>query len=157
MSSSNDKPTSISGSCQCGAIRYSITFDDKFSWPPEQHTKSSSCQCTMCRKAIGTLLPQFIHVPVSRIQPPLESSPKFKKYVSSPGHGRGFCSECGGSLTFQSDASDVYALTIGTLDEECLKKYGRILGTPSTEQIWMRNAIPGVTDLLEGGKKLDED
>jgi hypothetical protein len=111
----------------------------------------------MCRKAIGTLLPQFLNVPLSRFQPPLDSSPKFKKFPSSPGHHRGFCSDCGTSFTWQSDDSDVCALTVGTVDEKWLKKYGRVLGTPSTKQLWTDNAIPGVTDLLKGGKEYPQD
>jgi hypothetical protein len=111
----------------------------------------------MCRKVIGTLFPQYLSIPVSHLHPPLDLSPKFKRYSSSPGHSRGFCSDCGSSFTYEVDGSGAVALTIGTLDEECLKKYGRILGTPRSKQIWTDNAIPGVTDLLKGGKDYPQD
>jgi hypothetical protein len=149
MSADGDTPTALTGGCLCGAIRFTIQFNDDFKWP----LKTSICQCTMCRKAIGAMVPQFVYVPSSAFHPRLDSSPAYKKFASSPDCHRTFCAECGSSFAWQSNDSDVVGLVVGTLDEECLRKHGRALATPNVKQLWMENAIPGVTDLLKGGKE----
>jgi hypothetical protein len=94
-------------------------------------------------------------------------------YKSSDKAERGFCSNCGSSLTFQFlETPDKVEIFIGSIDEEwlCGRKVGEkdegefgkvavreepILNLCSTElsgSIWVENAVPGVTDRVPGPK-----
>ncbi|MCJ1345123.1 hypothetical protein MMC31_003328, partial [Peltigera leucophlebia] len=56
-------------------------------------------------------------MPQSRALPP----PPFKEYSSSATCYRGFCSNCGGSLTWRTDdRPDEVEIFTGSVDEECL-------------------------------------
>lgn len=165
------RPESISGGCLCGAIRFTVKFPKEEDWPPETN---GICQCTMCRKHSGSLLPQNVGFPRSNVSPPLESNASFKTYKSTPEATRGFCSTCGSALTFSYNDSDSIEINLGAFDEEVLvgkrdeanaweDEYGRHiprtggvgkeLGYPKYH-IFMENAIPGVTDDFPGIKYL---
>ncbi|RSM08322.1 hypothetical protein CEP52_004770 [Fusarium oligoseptatum] len=145
-------PSSITGGCLCGAIRYTINFTAEFPWPPV----SSSCQCTMCRKWTSSLVAQFLVLSPDQLTPALNTFPSFKEYTSSPGRFRGFCSDCGTSIAWRSaDYTPIFDLYLGTLDEEWLVdgEMGKMLAIPNGTQYWLQNAIKGVTDKLKGGKE----
>lgn len=138
-------------------------------------TKSATCQCTMCRKWTASLLAQFIVVTPEQIVPPLSTFTTYREFSSSPRRHRGFCVNCGSSLIWRSeDKKDTLDLYLGTVDERWLigdsvagsekktkhgvivKREGSIgkeLCTPSEFQFYYENSIPGVTDLLPGGRK----
>jgi hypothetical protein len=129
----------------------------------------------MCRKWTASLFAQFIVVRPSQIVPELSSFPSYKEFLSSPRRFRGFCSACGSPLIWRSEEkTDTLDLYLGTIDEKWLvgekiegseqktksgvhvKRqggFGKELGTPSQFQFYYENAIEGVTDILEGGKK----
>lgn len=164
-------PLQITGGCNCESIRYTVTFPADYVWPLEAN---GTCQCTICRKSTGCLLPQTIEVPVSSISPPLSSSTTFKKYRSSSKGERGFCTECGSSINFQYlEGPESTELYLGTIDEDVLlgKKTGEentgefgprtvreggfgtlLCSTVRSRNIWWENAIPGVTDDRPGLK-----
>ncbi|KAJ4311474.1 hypothetical protein N0V84_010426 [Fusarium piperis] len=145
-------PSSITGGCLCGTIRYTVNFTPKFPWPPV----SSSCQCTMCRKWTSSLVAQFLVLSPEQITPALNTFPSFKEYASSPGRFRGFCSDCGTSIAWRSvDYTPIFDLYLGTLDQEWLVDgdTGKTLATPNGTQYWLQNAIEGVTDKLKGGRE----
>lgn len=141
-------------------------------------SQNGVCQCTMCRKHSGSLLPQNISIPTYNISPPLTSSsqPTFKTYDSSPSSERGFCSTCGSALTFHDKKSDRVEINIGSIDEEVLigkkdeanaweDKYGKHvprIGGWGYElaypryHIFTENEVPGVTDGFEGVKYLTD-
>ncbi|KAM5345617.1 hypothetical protein ACJ41O_011478 [Fusarium nematophilum] len=146
-------PSFITGGCLCAAIRYTITFNQDFPWPPT----SSSCQCTMCRKWTSSLVAQFLVLSPQQLTPALNTFPTFKEYVSSPGRFRGFCGDCGTSIAWRStDYTPIFDLYLGTVDEKWLVgegEVGRALATPNGTQYWLVNAIHGVTDKLKGGRE----
>ena len=129
----------------------------------------------MCRKHSGSILPQNCGFPVENVTPPLDSNPTFKRYESSPGAFRGFCSTCGSALTFNERSSpEIIEINVGAFDEDviCGKKdednawedkhgrhvprvggVGKELVYPKYHLYW-ENAIPGVTDGFEGRKYL---
>ncbi|KAJ5112868.1 hypothetical protein N7456_001402 [Penicillium angulare] len=129
----------------------------------------------MCRKWTASLLAQFIVISPTQIIPPLSSFQTFTEYSSSPRRHRGFCSRCGSSLIWRSeDKTDTLDLYLGTIDEKWLvgdrvegsetttphgikvmrtDGVGKELCTPSQFQFYYENAIPGVTDVVQGGHK----
>ncbi|KAF1966026.1 hypothetical protein BU23DRAFT_560596 [Bimuria novae-zelandiae CBS 107.79] len=168
------RPTHIKGSCLCGAIRFTIHFPKDTDWPPQGN---GICQCTMCRKHSGSLLPQNIAFPTDNVSPQFPSLPTYKTYDSGPTTSRDFCSTCGSPLTF-SDAKDknVIQINIGAFDEEVLlgekveseawkDEYGRHmprkggwgyeLGFPKYH-IFAENEVKGVTDGFDGEKWLTD-
>ncbi|KAJ7592620.1 Mss4-like protein [Mycena floridula] len=137
----------IHGGCLCGSIRYTISFSAQTKYPLEPHC----CQCTMCRKAGGTLVTHFLPIDPSQIT--WQGTPKVYE-TSKPGIFRDFCPDCGSTLTWRSkDAPsqpDVYQITCGTLDEEVLMGPNAKNFTFTFRQYWCCHEIEGVTDNLGG-------
>ena len=169
----------ITGGCLCGQVRYTISFPTADSWPPSSHC----CQCTQCRKALGSLIAPFLNLPPSNLtwsrpslpldsEDPIPPSP-FKEFTSSPGVRRGFCGNCGSTMSFrhENSAQEIEICT-GTVDEkwlignrtervssEDLAKEGKLeevckeegglgkaIAEPRAGYFFWRNAIAGVTD-----------
>jgi hypothetical protein len=90
---------SITGGCQCGAVRYRA----------ESLGRASICHCRMCQKAFGGFfgpLVTGIGLEWTRGAP--------KHFASSNVIRRGFCGECGTPLTYEYEGG--IELAIGTLD-----------------------------------------
>jgi hypothetical protein len=145
-----------------------------YNCPPHIHRldlqlpQNATCQCTLCRKFTGALLPQAISIPTSYISPPLPSNRTYKSYHSSSFAYRSFCSNCGSSLAFNYNGRpETTEIHLGSLDEEVLcgkkvsqaedgkvtKRDGSTLGydlCKARDHIWVENAIRGITDKLEG-------
>jgi len=88
----------ITGGCQCGAVRYSISGLGR----------ASICHCRMCQKAFGNFYGPLVHatdLEWTRGEP--------KMFASSNKVQRGFCGECGTPLLFDFGKSEI---TIGSLD-----------------------------------------
>jgi len=93
------------GGCMCGAIRFELTSE------PEGATV---CHCPDCRRASGAHCVAWCYVPVESYVI-TNGSPTI--YNSCPPVERGFCSQCGTTLTYQCEAlKHRIAVTIGSLD-----------------------------------------
>ncbi len=101
------------GGCACGAIRYEA------SEPPN---KSGTCHCHMCQQWTGSAFYAFAGFPVSAFRF-TRGEPKI--YKSSPIAERGFCPDCGSSLTVRyleslgegaKSGPGQFWVAIGTLD-----------------------------------------
>jgi hypothetical protein len=103
MSSTPPTP-SLTGGCQCGAVRYRA--DAK---PRHVHY----CHCRMCQRAVGNVAATLVPVPKASVHWDGEPS----RYRSSSVATRGFCSRCGTPLSFAYDASETICLTLGSLDD----------------------------------------
>lgn len=92
-----------SGGCQCGAVRFRVegALGD-----------ASVCHCRMCQKAAGNFYLPLVSVGSARLEW-TRGAPK--RYQSSNFARRGFCAECGTSLTYE--APDGVALAIAVFDE----------------------------------------
>ncbi|KAI1944032.1 hypothetical protein LOZ66_000620 [Ophidiomyces ophidiicola] len=100
-------PIVLKGGCACSKIRYTST-----AMPEWVH----NCLCITCRKASGapyqTFAGYFLRSAVTWTTEP----PKY--YRSSDFAKRGFCDECGSSLTFEMDAfPDNISLAAGSFDD----------------------------------------
>jgi len=90
------------GGCLCGAIRYS--FDGDPLW-------ACHCHCDICRRQTGAAFATFVGFPLKNITW-VKGEPS--QYLFTDGCQRGFCSECGSTLTFRRDAE--LSVSVGSLD-----------------------------------------
>lgn len=89
----------LSGGCQCGAVRYTIS----------KAGQASVCHCRMCQKATGGLFGAF----VSGLEFSwTRGTPSY--FASSDKVQRGFCFQCGTPLVYQS--AKYTEFTLGSLD-----------------------------------------
>ncbi|KAK6359518.1 hypothetical protein TWF696_000674 [Orbilia brochopaga] len=135
----------ISGGCLCKAVRYSVAFPEG-SWPPQ---RKAICHCTQCRKSTGALMAHVMTVEPQRVTWTCEDR-SFREYSSSPGVFRGFCQNCGSTLSWRSLSTPAeIELFTGTLDESVLVggdgETGRAI-VAAERQIWCVNRIKGVSD-----------
>lgn len=98
-----DQAARILGGCMCGAVRYECAGEPLY---------TGYCHCRSCRHHSGAAVagmlvfkPGKVSLTVGRIS----------TYASSPGVERGFCSQCGTSLTWKGHG--LISLHIGTLDD----------------------------------------
>jgi hypothetical protein len=98
--------TTFEGGCLCGAIRYRATK------PP---VRGVICHCSICRRHSGSLMLAFVHFPADAFAW-FTSEPK--RYRSSEFAERGFCPECGATVSMHEEAlPDRVQICIGTLDK----------------------------------------
>lgn len=96
----------LSGSCLCGAVRFSIagTLDHPV-----------ACHCGQCRKASGN------HVAAGRCaesELTMIADETLRWFESSPGVRRGFCGTCGSPLFWKNESSPNISVGLGALDGE---------------------------------------
>ena len=82
------------GGCYCGAVRYEI------SGPPDW---SGHCHCRSCQRALGGAFVTWAKVAAENFT---VISGKIKHIEKSEGIKRGFCGDCGTTLTYDA-ASEV--------------------------------------------------
>ncbi|MEQ4575297.1 MAG: GFA family protein [Gammaproteobacteria bacterium] len=92
-----------SGGCQCGAVRFHArgTLDH-----------ASICHCRMCQKAFGAYYAPLVSVRGAEFA---WTRGEPKRFASSNLVKRGFCAECGTSLTYE--APDGMAIAAGAFDQ----------------------------------------
>ena len=120
-------PAPLTGSCLCGAIRYSVSVPI---------TELRACHCTHCQKASGA------HGSVNAVIPSsafaiVQGAPK--RYGATADSGRTlyryFCGDCGSPLySHRATTPETLALRVGTLDDPP--------GMKITANIWTRSARP---------------
>ena len=111
------------GGCICGAIRYEL--DDQPTW-------NVYCHCESCRKHTGAPVTVLVTCLPEQVS---WSGDLRARYQSSPDRFRGFCQNCGTSLTWETEikGSAWLALHVSTLDAP--ENY------PPTEHVFCENAI----------------
>jgi len=98
----------VSGSCLCGKVRFQTELPSKW---------CAHCHCTMCRKYHGAGYVTWVGLEEQRFHLQDEQS-LLHWYESSTGARRGFCSNCGTSLFFQSEqwAGEIH-VALGAFDQ----------------------------------------
>jgi hypothetical protein len=110
------------GGCLCGAIRYEARG-------PATHL--CVCHCVSCRRAAGSPGVSWATFQRERLRF-LEGEPA--EYASTARVMRGFCVQCGTTLTYWNDARPTLIdVTIGSLDEP-----ERL---PPAAHIWMEDRV----------------
>jgi len=86
----SDVPDRFEGGCLCGAVRFVATGQPKWvAW----------CHCQSCRKHSGAPVSVFVAFPKTVYT---LTKGEITKFSSSPGTRRGFCSQCGSTLTCEN-------------------------------------------------------
>ena len=96
----------LEGGCLCGAIRYRITalpFD------------ADHCYCRMCQRTTGSVVACWMDFKREQVQ---LSGVAIKEFHSSEFVRRGFCPQCGCSLSYRDTRyADYFTLSIASLDD----------------------------------------
>lgn len=99
-------PTTNTGQCLCGSVKYSIRG-------PLRSTVVA-CHCTTCRRFTGGL---WTGTAARREHLVIEEGSSLKWYQSSPGAKRGFCDNCGSSLFWEGVDEPLLSIAAGSLNE----------------------------------------
>ncbi|KKC35934.1 hypothetical protein WH87_15350 [Devosia epidermidihirudinis] len=108
----------LTGGCQCGRIRYTIT-PTEHSDEPEGFSGVHICHCRICQRALGNLF--GVWLPVDKAALTLTGTPK--AYRSSPYLERFFCDNCGSPIGsryvkgVEWEFSHLVGILVGTLDD----------------------------------------
>ncbi|MEX3008169.1 GFA family protein [Hoeflea sp. TYP-13] len=100
----------ITGGCQCGAVRYSISGD--LTWP-------HLCHCRMCQKASGNYFMPLANAQKNEFT---VTRGAISWFASSDVTRRGFCSACGTPLIFETIDAAHLNITLGSLDNPAAVK-----------------------------------
>jgi hypothetical protein len=94
------------GGCLCGAVRYRAL---------EAPVRGVMCHCPQCRRHSGAPALSFVHFP-ARSFTWMRGGPKL--YQSSQFAQRGFCANCGSTLSMHEEVlADRMLIAVGSLDE----------------------------------------
>ena len=111
----------LSGGCHCGAVRYECSLPG---------SKPAICHCASCRRTSGAHAVPWMSVKRAAFKL-VRGTPR--EYASSDDVVRGFCEQCGCSLTYtHSKYPDEIDLTIAALDDPS--------AVAPTDHIWMSDA-----------------
>ena len=97
---------SLTGSCLCGDVRFEVEG------PLEP---LSHCHCSMCRKAHGAAFASFAAAPARAFRW-LGGTERIRRFESSPGALRPFCSRCGSTVPMAGEGWDRVFIPLGLLD-----------------------------------------
>ena len=96
----------MKGGCHCGAIRYEVSaapFDADY------------CHCRDCQKTSGAPVVAWMDFQKDQVT---WSGNEPAEYISSEYIRRGFCPQCGSTLSYRSTRyPDYFTLSIASLDE----------------------------------------
>lgn len=101
------QPTTVTGGCLCGRIRYSAQV---------YLHNGYICHCTICRRSTGQPAEITVLIKAGTLHY-LGDEPNY--YTSSPHGKRGFCGTCGSRIVWQAlTAEDDWLtnVTVGSLD-----------------------------------------
>ena len=94
------------GGCLCGAVRYRATASP---------VRGVMCHCPQCKKHSGAPALSFVHFPARSFSWTL-GAPTL--YQSSQFAQRGFCANCGSTLSMHEEVlADRMLIAVGSLDE----------------------------------------
>ncbi|MCP4047039.1 MAG: GFA family protein [Gammaproteobacteria bacterium] len=110
----------MEGGCLCGAIRYGV------SGPP---FATEYCHCGMCQKSAGAVAVCWMDFRLEQLTWTLGTPTEYK---SSESVRRGFCANCGSTLSFRDTHHPEYiTLAIASLDDPNLVEPTRHIYTES--------------------------
>ena len=91
-------PSSVSGSCFCGAVKFEIELPTLF---------CEHCHCSMCRRPHGASFVTWTAVPPERFT--VTSGEQYiVRFQSSAKGTRSFCKNCGSQMFCQGEAEEIH-------------------------------------------------
>lgn len=81
----------FNGGCYCGCVRYEISTQP--SW-------AAHCHCRSCQLALGGAFVTWAKVPADKFR---VTKGAIKTVEKTPGITRGFCADCGTTLTYAAE------------------------------------------------------
>ena len=93
----------LCGGCMCGAIRYEAVGEPLY---------VGHCHCNSCRRHTGAAVATLAIFQADKVR---FSQSDRSIYNSSPGVGRGFCNQCGTTLTWEGNEN--ISIHISTFDD----------------------------------------
>ena len=115
----------MTGGCQCGAVRYSVLIDNDDAY---------LCHCRMCQRATGGVSIAFRNVKKADL---IWTTREPDRFVSSPIAFRGFCAACRTPLTYEAHDSAHMDLTVGSFDDPGRFRPTEHSGVESWHQAWL--------------------
>jgi hypothetical protein len=111
------------GGCLCGAVCYRATADP---------VRAVNCHCGMCRRISGAAFLTSVHFPLASF---VWTIGEPARYRSSPEAERGFCPQCGSTLTMhESVLEDRVQVCLGSLD--------RAPDVRPDDHVWTESQLP---------------
>lgn len=93
----------IEGGCACGQVRFVARGAP---------LRAGLCHCMTCRKAHASAFNPFVVFGLDQVQ----MTGDVKAWLSSPGHERRFCPQCGSRVGMRMTDSDEIELSLGSFD-----------------------------------------
>lgn len=135
------------GSCACSAIKWTSTalpFAMNF------------CHCVSCRKASGGAFQTFMDIETDALRFDMRNHAAMKHVELSKNAKRGFCSECGSSMTMQYNVDpEEIGVCAGSLDESSIKGGIRALDGIKKKHIFVKDKV-GWYDIPDDGYERQE-
>ena len=97
----------LHGSCLCQGVRYALDSPPRF---------INFCHCSLCRKLSGSAFGSFLHADGRGLRW-LAGEALVRRYDSSPGNGRAFCTACGSLMPVLEDDGRHAIFPAGSLDD----------------------------------------
>ena len=127
----------VTGGCQCGAVRYRAT---------QMLDNAHICHCRMCQKAVGNLFAALVAAPNEALTWTRGAPAAFR---SSEHVDRGFCAACGTPLTYwTTNYGPTIDVTTASLDDP--------EAFPPVAHVWTSHKL-GWVKLADGLPCLEED
>ena len=94
------------GGCLCGSV--TVAAEGDATWV-------AHCHCRSCRRATGGPFATFVGFESDKV---IINGEAYRQYASSPGVKRGFCKNCGASISYQAEKwPDEMHILLGIMDE----------------------------------------
>ncbi len=115
----------LTGKCYCGKIKYEISSEP---------ISVVHCHCGNCKRSVGGPFTTWVVVTESSFA---VTSGELKTHLTEGRVHRGFCDNCGSSITYNPLKSDTIDITAGTLDDPD--------SVSPKKHIWDRKRIKWIT------------
>lgn len=119
------------GGCFCGQIRYEISSEPK---------SVVHCHCNHCKRSIGGPFVTWAIISLKNLEY-VHGSPAI--HLTNHAVERGFCSQCGSSISYFRIGEDTIDITVGTFDNpNSVKPLKHIWDSKRIQWVKMNDALP---------------